>query len=144
MVHCFILLQLVTFSGTLVIMPPKKKTNEATTSEDSFRLILEKLENMEAQRIKDKETINEGQNAMMEKLDEINRRWEEKHSVLEERLDVLEDKVDTITPLQKHYENAIKTYGIRTLLQEYHSKKMNIIIFNIKVTVHGRIEMFLC
>ena len=99
MVHCFILLQLVAFSGTLVIMPPKKKTNEATTSEDSFRLILEKLENMEAQRIKDKETINEGQNAMMEKLDEINRRWEEKHSVLEERVDVLEDKVDAITPL---------------------------------------------
>ena len=57
-------------------MPPKKKTYEATTSEDSFRLILEKLENMEAQRIKDKETINEGQNALMEKVDQNNRNGE--------------------------------------------------------------------
>ena len=70
---------------------------------------------------------------MMDKnLDKLDKKWEDNFPKLEAKVNELEVKVNTITSLEEQYKQTVKKYEVSTVMQGLYSRRLNIIVFNIK------------
>lgn len=67
--------------------------------------------------------IQEDYTELKEKVDAV--------QALPARVTAVEEKVNSMQSLKAEYEEAIRQYNLKSLLQECHSKRQNVLVFNI-------------